>query len=63
VSTVIDGNGAYSASLQVEDVGFIDLAIPASLPPTFFAKYPWCITFLMTLFLVSVTFFKPQRLC
>ncbi len=62
VSTVIDGNGAYGASLQVDDAGFIDLAIPASLPPTFFAKYPWVITFLMTLFLVSVALVKRPRI-
>jgi hypothetical protein len=48
--------------LQVDDAGFIDLAIPASLPPTFFAKYPWVITFLMTLFLVSVALVKRPRI-
>ena len=60
VSTVIDGNGAYGVNLQVEDTGFIDLSIPASLPETFFARYPWLLTFFMAIFLLSVDFLKRR---
>ena len=61
VSTVIDGNGAYGANLQVEDIGFIDLNIPASLSPTFYSRYPWLLTFFMTLFLLGLVFLKCNK--
>ena len=60
VSTVIHGNGAYGANLQVEDIGFIDLTIPVSLPATFFARYPWLLTFFMVIFLLSADFLKRR---
>ena len=61
VSTVIDGKGAYGTSLQGDDVGFIDLAIPASLLPTFYSRFPWLLTVLMSLFLIMASFFKPYK--
>ena len=61
VSTVIDGNGAYGANLQVEDIGFIDQNIPASLTPTFYSRYPWLLTFFMTLFLLGSAFIKCNK--
>ena len=62
VSTLIDGNGAYSSSLEVEDIGFVDLTIPPSLPPTFFARYPWLLTFFMAIFLLGSAFLKRRSM-
>ena len=62
VSTLIDGNGAYSSSLEVEDIGFVDLTIPPSLPPTFLARYPWLLTFFMAIFLLGSAFLKRRSM-
>lgn len=54
VSAVIDARGNLTASLGLNETGFIDAAIPGALPPTFYARFgDWPILGVLMLLLIG----------
>ena len=56
ISAVIDPYGRILSSLPLSESGILDMGLPQSLPPTFFADYGELILGLMLLLLLGLGF-------